>query len=428
MTDYCTTSLRPVASYPGGSRDYAKGDRVELTARNSLMRISFGLAGGADASVPEVPGVGALDQRLGASARVAAWHWPMVADDARNAAYYEAIKRVVGEVGGAPHVLDIGSGSGVLAMMAARAGAGSVVAVDAGPQMAAVGRACVAANGLSAVVSTVNKHSTKLVSSLADIVVSEIVDHGLLGEGVLPAYDHAINKQLKPGGRVLPIGATVWAQPLSVRASCKTFAELEVDSAILDVLQRSHVDTFDMDVQGHTALAPPVKVCSIDFTAPELGEVVHKAELAFDADGTCNAVVLWFDLHLDEHTTISTGPGSGITAWRQALTFLAREHDVKAGTTATLTVTQAATRLSPEFTDEDVRKAGFSSKEKSNPPWVRRLVKEEMALLQRGFTREVREDKAFRADLSRIIRGEAAPHFGIDAQIAADALSAALWT
>ncbi len=48
-----------------------------------------------------------------------AWHFPMVADRPRNDAYDQALRRA------APgrRVLDIGSGSGLLAMMAARAGA-----------------------------------------------------------------------------------------------------------------------------------------------------------------------------------------------------------------------------------------------------------------------------------------------------------------
>ena len=89
------------------------------------------------------------------------WHYAMLNDVARNDAYDGAIRRAVGtlnekgaekeeaEVAGAgagaavgsvlthpPLVLDIGSGSGLLAMMAARAGAECVVSCEAGKPLA----------------------------------------------------------------------------------------------------------------------------------------------------------------------------------------------------------------------------------------------------------------------------------------------------
>ena len=38
--------------------------------------------------------------------------------------------------------------------------------------------------------------------------------------------------------------------------------------------------------------------------------------------GLCNAVVWWFDLHLDEETTISAAPGCAVRTWKQNVTYL----------------------------------------------------------------------------------------------------------
>jgi type III protein arginine methyltransferase len=72
------------------------------------------------------------------------WHFAMMNDVPRNSAYEEAIRRV------APgrSVLDIGTGAGLLAMMAARAGAKWVVSCEQTPWIAAKAREVVAANGV----------------------------------------------------------------------------------------------------------------------------------------------------------------------------------------------------------------------------------------------------------------------------------------
>ena len=62
------------------------------------------------------------------SSSLPAYHFPMLADAARNGAFDRALRAAIGRFkalhgGRGPRVLDIGSGSGLLAMMAARAGA-----------------------------------------------------------------------------------------------------------------------------------------------------------------------------------------------------------------------------------------------------------------------------------------------------------------
>ncbi len=71
-----------------------------------------------------------------------AYHFPMVHDEGRNGAFDRALRAAVGrfaeEYGRMPRVLDIGSGSGLLAMMAARAGATEVVHAPHRPEARAM--------------------------------------------------------------------------------------------------------------------------------------------------------------------------------------------------------------------------------------------------------------------------------------------------
>src|SRR5687767_7106476 len=76
---------------------------------------------------------------------VPGYHRSMLADAPRNDFYARAIRETVrpGDV-----VLDIGTGSGLLAMLAAQAGAARVVACEANPALAATAREIVKRNGL----------------------------------------------------------------------------------------------------------------------------------------------------------------------------------------------------------------------------------------------------------------------------------------
>ncbi len=86
------------------------------------------------------------------------WHFAMMNDVPRNAVYDEAIRRVVP----GRSVLDIGTGAGLLAMMAARAGAKQVVSCEAQPWIAAKAGDVVTANGLGDRIKLIAKRSTDL--------------------------------------------------------------------------------------------------------------------------------------------------------------------------------------------------------------------------------------------------------------------------
>ena len=89
------------------------------------------------------------------------FHYAMVNDHPRNEFYRLALAKVV-----VPdtHVLEIGTGSGLLAMIAAKQGA-RVTAVEANRHMAALARSIIAANGLSDRVRVINKLSTDIVAA-----------------------------------------------------------------------------------------------------------------------------------------------------------------------------------------------------------------------------------------------------------------------
>lgn len=89
-------------------------------------------------------------------------HFAMASDHARLLAYQGAVERAVQQLKGQGQpvlALDLGCGSGSLALILARAGAESVVAVDAHPALCDIARTNAALNGLSSKVRYGIKHS-----------------------------------------------------------------------------------------------------------------------------------------------------------------------------------------------------------------------------------------------------------------------------
>lgn len=137
-------------------------------------------------------------------------HETMLKDTVRTQSYREAIHKagLEGKV-----VLDVGSGSGVLSMFAAKAGAAQVVGVDCSRIMEQA-RAIVKLNGLEEKVVLVQgkMEEVNLPVDKVDVIVSEWMGYCLLYESMLPSVLAARDKYLRPGGLLLPSRCTMLVQ------------------------------------------------------------------------------------------------------------------------------------------------------------------------------------------------------------------------
>ena len=127
------------------------------------------------------------EQYYGAYADTAV-HIEMLRDTNRTLAYKAALERVCeGAV-----VLDVGCGTGVLSIFAARAGAKRVYAVEAS-SLAEQTRAVVAANGLSDVITVLRVRAEDLeLPERVDVLVSEWMGYALFYENMLPSVIAAV--------------------------------------------------------------------------------------------------------------------------------------------------------------------------------------------------------------------------------------------
>lgn len=284
--------------------------------------------------------------------RISSWHFEMLADTARNEAYDTALKNAVKE---GMHVLDIGTGSGLLSMMAVRAGAQKVTACEFVPTLAEVANQVVKDNNMEAKIKIWNKKSTSLkvgkeLSGKADLLVSEILDAGLLGEGVIPSHRHAVENLLKKDGVVIPQSADFQCvliesehlrsiNPLSSISGfdLKAFDDFRVPGEYQRVL---------LNITPHRFLSEVFSFGAIDFkhlppAASTANPNVRTLSIKTTEEGVVHGIAFWFDLHLDAQTQLSSGPDGEMIHWGQAVYIFEDSLKVDSGTELSIKMYQS---------------------------------------------------------------------------------------
>ena len=132
----------------------------------------------------------------------ALYYQDMLSDERRMVRYREAIEAVVksGDV-----VVDLGTGLGVLAIMAARAGAEHVYAVDIRPQVMDITQRIIEANGLKDRISLVCSDAMELeLPQKVDVILNELIGDFGTDENIYECVRVVADRFLKDDGRVLP--------------------------------------------------------------------------------------------------------------------------------------------------------------------------------------------------------------------------------
>ena len=180
----------------------------------------------------------------------------MLNDDVRMEAYYKAIMESGAFKGKV--VLDIGAGTGVLSVWAAKAGAKHVYAIEA-TEIADKARAVVAANGVGDVVTVINERveNVKLEGlpdggeQQVDIIVSEWMGLALLRESMVDVVLDARDRFLKPTGSMWPSHVSVTMALVSAEDFREEQGEsLATDLASWERLQTRLADMFDFDIDA----------------------------------------------------------------------------------------------------------------------------------------------------------------------------------
>ena len=279
------------------------------------------------------------------SKSVPEWHLPMIKDISRNDAFEAAIKAKVKE---GDIVLDIGTGSSLLAMMAIRAGAQHVYACEVDPILSALAVEVIAKNGMEDKITVIPKHSTALIigddmPQKADVLITETFDSAIIGEGAIPSILHAHQVLLKDNPRVIPEGATLYgalAQCPDVRCFKEVNTVSGFDLTPMNTFTQpySHKDTqifFETSEKTH-AISTAFTIKQFDFeTPPEVG-FQTQSPCSIIKSGTVDVVKMWFDLQLAPGITFSTEHYRSQYHWRPVTQLIRPNIVCEKGDTKTL--------------------------------------------------------------------------------------------
>jgi len=251
------------------------------------------------------------------------WHVPMMNDSLRNEAYFKALKSAIKPDS---NVLEIGTGSGLLAMMAASLGAKQVTTCEAEPLIAATAQQIVADNHLDNTIKVISSKSNDIsvgaeLEKTADLLVTEIFSSELLGEHALPSIEDAKRRLLKPGARIIPASGSIMialfggndiASNLAVGDCCGF--DLRSFNSIIP--RKQPVSRNDLNIE---LLSGDVEAFSFNFeNDSHFPEAKKTLRIPVAAAGLCYGIIQWIRLQMDDEIVFENHPSvkSPASGWQ----------------------------------------------------------------------------------------------------------------
>jgi SAM-dependent methyltransferase len=262
-------------------------------------------------------------------------HGAMLADRLRNQSLAAAIESIVrpGDV-----VIDVGAGSGLLSMLAARAGASRVYAVESA-SIAMAARRLIAQNGLSGQIEVTKADSIQYEPpERADVILCETLGFAGLDEGFRSTMADARDRMLRPGGRLLPRSVNILAAPVRISQNDVSLTSMDeilgFDYALLaDVFRRVYQRRY---VAYEDELGSPTLAFHLDCHRMVTGEPLSThINFRCTCDGQVGGFVLWFEAELSPGIRMTSRSPEPSNHWGQAFLplpepiFCKRDEELK---------------------------------------------------------------------------------------------------
>jgi len=247
-------------------------------------------------------------------------HISMLNDRVRTDAFVKAIGEVVrpGDV-----VVDIGTGTGVLAAAAARAGARHVYAIEA-TNIGKAAEKLFAANGLSDRITLVPGWSTHVqLPERANVLIAEVIGNDPLEEGVMETFADARKRFLTPDARMIPSRVRTFALPVEIDDASLTrqvftaeatrkwadwygldFSSLE--GAMMD--QSIVISRPPSELRGMKTLGSATLLADLDLSGASPPVVNESVDLAIETSGRLGGLLVYFELDVGPGQRLSTSP------------------------------------------------------------------------------------------------------------------------
>lgn len=269
-------------------------------------------------------------------------HESMLKDAARTEAYRDALYHnkdfFKGKV-----VLDVGCGTGILSMFAARAGASQVYSVD-NATIINKARQIVTANGLDDIITFVpgQVEQVTLPVDKVDVIISEWMGYFLLFEGMFDSVIAARDRWLAPDGIMAPsrmtmlVGAFQDSEYVNDRYHFwKNVYGFDMSAMKGFLLRDAQVDY----AHAESLVSVPQVVKEIDTktsTVPQLDFLTELSLEIMSEEALLHGLIGWFDTYFEgpdafETILLSTGPAATPTHWKQCLFLFETPLEVTKG-------------------------------------------------------------------------------------------------
>ncbi|KAJ3749438.1 S-adenosyl-L-methionine-dependent methyltransferase [Lentinula detonsa] len=268
-------------------------------------------------------------------------HEEMLKDSIRTGSYRNAILHNTHLFKGKT-VLDVGCGTGILSMFAAKAGASHVVGIDMS-NIIDQAQKIINANGFSETITLVKGklEESELPIKQFDIIISEWMGYFLLYESMLDTVLLARDQYLKPGGLIFPDNATMYLAAIEDQ----DYKEEKINfwdnvygfdySCIKDIaLREPLVDTVDLK----SVVTDPCMIKHIDLLTAKKEDLTFEVPFTLRAtrNDYAHAFLAWFDISFEcthKKVKFSTGPHAQYTHWKQTVFYTPNTITISEGDT-----------------------------------------------------------------------------------------------
>lgn len=245
------------------------------------------------------------------------YHKWMLQDEVRMDALKAMVEALVrpGDV-----VADLGTGTGILAILAKRAGARRVFGIELSP-IVKLSQRMVEHNGIEGVELLQEDITTVQLPEKVDVVFSECLGNLAFGDRMFRKVAVFADNWLKEGGRRGPTEVRIFLQPTDCRLFGdprpfwrRPYEDLDLSPFLPAVESQVSV----VDVVPSFLHAEPAMVSAFD-PFDRADRYTWTARWELPVGKTCNGVVFWFDVDWAPGVTMSTSPNEESTHWAQAL-------------------------------------------------------------------------------------------------------------
>jgi protein arginine N-methyltransferase 1 len=260
------------------------------------------------------------------------YHRTLIADRVRNEAFKRALSSVI--VPGKTTVADIGAGTGLLALMAAKLGAREVFLYEAA-EVAGVAEKVLKANKVGNC-HLIPGHSTEMTKpDKVDVVVSETLGNYPFEEHIIETLNDARRRFLKPGGTIIPRALTQLVAPViadRIHAELSAWDATGFDLSVAKTMSFNniYVRSFkpgELLDKGASAVVWD----AIDFSVENRSSRRGDASWRLTRPATIYGFATWWEAELVPGVTLSTAPGAPATHWEQLYFPLLSPLEAKPG-------------------------------------------------------------------------------------------------